>query len=437
MKILITGLALSRNLGAPAMALTLITELGKRFPQAKISMAVSSIDMQQELIWWKYYKNMGYRIDKIVPRSTITSYLLNRFPIKRFYQKLSGKSNLSAYKNQKDRKFWLEQHKKFLDEIRQSDLVISMYGISYVGDGVHRFTDGLSDFSPYYYARKYGIPYTRFIQSYGPFDDIKIRFFARKELNNLPFVFARGKNSAAYCRTIVDDKNSVKDMPDLAVLLPKDDGEWVDDYLKKSGLDRHGYIVVSPSAVIYNMPNRVGGSVGKKHVESMVLIVQELARRGHKILMLPHMYSDKKHDCDREICFKIFNKLDEQERLAICIVKEDVDAMQAKGLIAASTMAIVSRYHALVAAVSTSTPVVTLGWNIKYQDLMEYYCIDDTAIDVRNYEPDEIVQKVMEKIKFYKDENSMLIYKSMNDRVRKKVYSALDILADWIVDVAK
>jgi colanic acid/amylovoran biosynthesis protein len=432
MKILLTGLALSRNLGAPAMALTLIDKVMKRFPDASFVMAVSVLDMEQELQWLEYYKKLGYKIEYLVPRSTIPSFLLNYFPVKKIYQFISGKYKLPGYQNQKNRNFWLKQHHEYLNEVKNSDLIISMFGISYVGDRVHKIFDGLADYSTFYYAKKYGVPYNRFIQSYGPFDDIKIRFFAKKELNALPFVFARGKNSAAYCRTIVKNKEKVYDVPDLAILLKPSSKEWSKNYLTNIGLKQKEYIILSPSAVIYAMPKKVKGSIGEEHVRSFVLIAKKLIEQGNKILMLPHMYSDKKYECDREICYKIFNKLSDIEKRNVYIVKEDLDPMQAKSLISQSKLAIVSRYHALVAAVSTTTPVITIGWNIKYYDLMEYYGIEDMAIDTRNNTPEKLLEEVIEKISFYENDRNLLIYKLMKERSEKKVLKALKKLFDWI-----
>ncbi len=437
MKILLTGLALSRNLGAPAMALSLVTEVRKKHPDAIFTMAVSSTNMKQELKWLKYYQNLGFKIVKLVPRSTITAYIINILPFKKIYQYITGKYKLPAYKNQENSTFWLKQHKDYISEIKKSDLIISMYGISYVGDGVHKFTDGLSDYSSFYYAKKYNIPYTRFIQSYGPFNDYMVRFFAKKEFNLLPFVYARGKNSASYCKAIMKDKSKVSDMPDLAVLLNKSDDIWTQEYLKNIGFLDKKYIVISPSAVIYAMPKRVMGSIGEKHIESMVLIVRELIRKENSILLLPHMYSDKKWNCDREICFKIFKKLTIQEKDRVQIVNEDIDAMQAKSLIASSKLAIVSRYHALVAAASTSTPVITIGWNIKYYDLMEYYCIEDMSIDTRDNIPNEILNQVIEKMKFYENKDNILVYKIMKQRVEQKVLGAVDSLNNWIKDATR
>ncbi len=430
MRILITGLALSRNLGAPAMALSLIEEITKKYPNVIFTMAVSSVDMEQELVWFEYYKKLGFNIDRLVPRSTITSYILNKFYLKKIYQYLTGKHKLISYQNQETRTFWLEQHEKYLKSIQESDRVISMFGISYIGDGVHKWIDGLNDYSSFYYAEKYNTPYVRFIQSFGPFNDFKIRFFAKKELNKLPFVYARGKNSASYCKRIVNEKNKVYDMPDLAILLKKADDNWTKVYLSKLALRKKDYIVVSPSAVIYAMPKSVGGSIGSEHVKSMYLLIKELVK-NYDILMLPHMYSDKKWACDREICYKIFNKLNEKEQKKVSIVKDDIDAMQAKSLIASSKLSIVSRYHALVAAVSTSTPVITIGWNIKYYDLMEYYRIENMAIDTRDNSPKQIVKKVMDNIALY-NKNDLSLYVKMKIETELKVQNAVIHLLKWI-----
>jgi polysaccharide pyruvyl transferase WcaK-like protein len=310
-----------------------------------------------------------------------------------------------------------------------------MFGISYVGDGVHKFSDGLSDYSSCYYAKKFNIPYNRFIQSYGPFNDYKVRYFAKKEFDSLPFIYARGKNSASYCRVIT--KSKVYDIPDLAVLLNKADENWTNLYLKKLNLKKKSYIVISPSSVIYNLPIRVGGSIREKHVESIVKISKILIDQGNQLLFLPHMYSDNKLECDREVCYLIVKELSPEQKNNVRVVEDDIDAMQAKSLIASSTLAVVSRYHALIAAVSEATPVVTIGWNIKYYDLMEYYGIEDMAIDARQFEPDELLKKFIEKKQFYENTDNQLVYEAMSKRVDQKVLAAVKHFENWIVDATR
>lgn len=282
MKILICGLALSRNLGAPAMLLTMIEQINCKFSNSSFIIAVSSVDIEQELRWLKYYQDMGFNIEKLVPISNIPSYILNITPLRSFYQYIFAKRKKEFYKNQKSRAFFIEAHKEYLKAIQESDIVICMNGINYIGDGVERCIDYISDYSAIYYANKFKKPYARFVQSYGPFDNHIVKFFAKKEFEQLPFLYARGKNTASYCRSIVSDKSKVIDAPDVAILLKTANKEWTENYLSRLGFSNKNYIVLSPSSVIYYISDKankvIQGSVGKKHVDSFVFIAERLVK---------------------------------------------------------------------------------------------------------------------------------------------------------------
>jgi polysaccharide pyruvyl transferase WcaK-like protein len=419
MKVLVTGLCLSRNLGGPAMGLTLMKELNKKFPEAIFTFAVDYTAYEAERKWAKYYNV------EIVKRDKLVAHLVSKFRLREIIKFSLSKTELTQE---------LEQiHREFMTAYRNSDIVIDMSGISYVGDGVRGPLEGLRQYSFFYYAKKTSRPFIRFIQSFGPFNDWRVRIFAKNEFRQLDFVFARGKKSAGYCRELVTDKSKVFDFPDTAILLPTAEEKWLNEYLKSKKLVNKGYTILSPSAVIYNLPKNVKGSIGKKHLESFVSITRSLLDKGETIFLLPHMYSDEKSESDRELCYLIQSELKEHPLQAshIKVMDEDLDPMQAKALIKASKMAIVSRYHALVAAASTQTPVITLGWNIKYLDLLEYYNLQSMAIDVRDHEPQTLCGKVIERIDQW-SEVDLNVYFGLHKENIQKVESAFQMLIDWI-----
>lgn len=427
MNLLVTGLCISRNLGGPAMALTLVDQLKKRLPDADFTFAIAPGSYRQEKKWADYY---GL---KIVRRDTAFSHIMNTnifFRIARIgYRFLKGKTLSASDAHERS-----QIHEEFMEAYSNCDAVINMMGISYVGDGVRGPFEGLSSYSNLYYANKHKKPFTHFIQSFGPFDDWKVRFFAKRDFEQVDFVPARGKKSAGYCKSIVKNPEKVYDFPDTAILLRSADEQWVTDYLKKLNLSEKNYIVLSPSSVIYNMRASVGGSIGEDHVRSFYLIAKKLLSNNETLLFLPHMYSDNKSQCDREICRKVLSLLkNDVDDVSRCkIIEDDLDVWQAKALISKSKAAIVSRYHALVAAVSTGVPVVTVGWNIKYYDLMQYYGIESRAVDTRKNNPQQLAEKVFAKLAEYEAINYSEILREKQDENAKKVEFAFDLLCDWL-----
>lgn len=427
MNLLVTGLCISRNLGGPAMALTLVDQVKKRIPDADFTFAIDPYPYKQEKKWADYY---GLNI---VRRDTAFLYIINTynfFRIARIVYRIIKGQALTFSDSREQNKI----HKEFMEAYGNCDAVINMMGISYVGDGVRSPFEGISTYSNLYYANKHKKPYAHFIQSFGPFDDWKVRFFAKRDFAQVDFVPARGNESARYCKSIVRNPEKVYDFPDTAILLPPADGKWIEDYLKKLNFWEKKYIVLSPSSVIYNMSSNVGGSIGEDHVQSYYLIARKLLADNENLLFLPHMYSDNKSECDREICRNVFNLLkNDVNGVSRCkIIEDDLDVSQTKGLMSKSKFAIVSRYHALVAAVSTGVPVVTVGWNIKYYDLMQYYGIESLALDTRKNNPQQLTEKIIEKMAQCKAINySETLRKKQNENA-KKVEFAFDLLCDWL-----
>jgi len=235
-----------------------------------------------------------------------------------------------------------------------------MEGISYVGDGVRNWRSAMAHYTYYHYAKQKKKSYCRFVQSFGPFYDWRVNLFAKQELKNLPFIMARGKHAAKFCRQLTP-KQEIYDVPDIAIILSSATDEWGKEQLSRWGLSPGQYTILSPSSVIASMPSSVGGSVSSKHTDSFVEIAKALLTQGEHLLFVPHMYSDKKEHCDRKVSREVISKLPAAS--SVYLVEEDIDPRQAKWLIAHSKQAVVSRYHALVAAISTATPVVAVGWN--------------------------------------------------------------------------
>ena len=426
MNILVTGLCLSRNLGGPAMGLTLEQQVKKHYPDAKLTFAIEETSWDIEKKWAKYY---GF---EIVRRDKLISYLATLSGVREIKSLLKG--NLKFYRASDHFK---KLHREFMEAYRKADVVIDLSGVTYIGDGVFGPLDALRDYSYFHYARANKKPFARFIQSFGPFRTFSSRVFARREFRHLDFIPARGLKSASYCREIVKDKKKVYDFPDIALLLQEAGDEWRDAYLDSKGLRAGDYIVLSPSAVITNtILGDTSKGIGQNHVESFYRIAAYFLEKGEKLFFLPHMYTPNKVESDRVICEEIADRLLKEgtDRNTFSVMSEDLDPRQAKAIIAGSKMAIVARYHALVAAISSLTPVITIGWNIKYFDLLEYYGLGKMAIDARIFTPIEILDEVKNRITAWEEVKvtGMDALKQKQEENIKKVNEAFNLLFKWI-----
>lgn len=424
MKILVFGLCLSRNLGGPAMALELIRGLKARVTEAEITFAV--METPEEELWSRRLE-LG-----ITPRVNFSEYLLSHLPFSffRFMGRISGKSIFTKKKSIRLR----ENADGLIQVVQESDVILNMSGIAYVGDGSLSRSHAINSYFPCWVARKYKKPYVGFVQSYGPFDDPFVRWLAKKEFRAIPFVPARGHSCAEDCRKIADP-DKVYCFPDIAINLPLADPSWTKSYLRSHGLTPKDYIVVSPSAVMRNTLVRNHCSLGVNSVPALQKILEHLLRQKHSILLLPHMYYDSRPDrCDRVVCREILEQIQLSQDDKITIVQEDLDAMQAKALIAQASSAVVSRYHALVAALSTATPVISVGWNTKYADILRFYGIPQMAIDAGKHSPDALLSVFIELQQIWQKQKDELVenMKALHQKNQKLTDQAFDLLSDWL-----
>ncbi len=344
-KILVTGLSFSGNRGAAAMAISFLKEM-KKYLDYDFVFSVAPIYYDLEKKWASYY---GVEI-------------------------VSEKT---------------EQYRKALKDCL---CIVNLNGIAFVGDGTRKWYASLYEHRCFLHARKYQKPFFRFIQSYGPFDDWRVRLIAKREFKKLPCIMARGKLSASYCKKITN--RPVYSFPDIAITLAGNKA------------DLKNYIVLCPSAVTARI-NR------KKYISLFKDLVNYYNKR---VILLPHSLSPDKNKSDRVLCREINKEL---------TIEKDLDCQDLKGIIAGADFAVVSRYHALVAALSSGVPVVSIGWNDKYQDIMDFYNCSEFALDFRK----EI--DVFAKLNDWTDEKKETIKKRQKE-LEIEISKACQILANWV-----
>ncbi|MFH1878463.1 MAG: polysaccharide pyruvyl transferase family protein [Candidatus Omnitrophota bacterium] len=427
-RILVTGLCLSRNRGGAAMALSFM-RLMDEYAGAPFEyvFAVDPVHLELEKEWGKKY---GVRA---VPRDTVT-LALSTLPVFSFIRaaKAAIKGKKSAGNAARLRK---TAHDEYMRSFREADCVINLNGIAFVGDGTRRWKASLNELTDGIYARAAKKPFFRFIQSYGPFNDRRVRFMASREFRRLKCVMARGKRASGFCREAAG-KTPVYCFPDVAVILPRAGKEWLEPYLSKLGAARGEYMIFSPSAVITALKGGGGTSTGEGHIDMFCLAAKHYLGRGKTLIFLPHMTSPVPSECDREVCRIIIRKLAESGAdISRCVLIEDeLDCRELKALISAARLAVVSRYHALVAALSSGVPAVPVGWNDKYMDLLDFYGAAQFAVDARSGEPPVTAARIIENAGKWTPEKIEKM-RSLQKGLEAEVRDAGRICGEWIQDV--
>jgi polysaccharide pyruvyl transferase WcaK-like protein len=429
-KILVSGLTLCENRGGPAMAISFINNLN-RYLKAQYVFSVPADRMDLEREWAK-----KYHVD-VVPSTSLVTYYALKLP-HNILKLLMLFSTGKFVKNDefKDKISLLERNfLEHVNAIKESDCLVNLNGIAFVGDGTRPLMAALNDCSPSLYAKKFNKPFFRFVQSYGPFDNLFVKILAKREFKKLPCVMARGDISAKNCKDICKNV-PVFSFPDIATNLKPADEGWYRNFLEQIQFNHDNYTILSPSAVIASMDTKSEMSVGKNHLAVFVNLTKYFLSRDKKILFLPHTTSLNPTECDRHVCKKILEVLvKENVDVTNCkIVEQELDCQELKALFYRAEFCILSRYHALVAALSMGIPAVSLGWNDKYEDLLAFYHVSEFSVDSRKGNPSEITEQIIEKHKLWTKEKVELI-KKRQPELESSIDESVKICSDWIRQV--
>ena len=110
----------------------------------------------------------------------------------------------------------------------------------------------------------------------------------------------------------------------------------------------------------------------------------------------------------------------------IRIVDKDLTASQLRELIGSFDTLIASRFHALISAICTSTPVITLGWSHKYDEVLEEFGISDYSVKYNEISEGKLLALV-EKAQVARDDIALRIENHLPQvkEQLKKLYSSI------------
>lgn len=343
-KILLAGATLSGNLGGHALYMSFVKEYEKLYGKAEVT------------VLSKYFKDdrkealrQGW---KIVNYSTLYQLVYGVF----FY--CAGGTLKKLHMPYR----WLALGR--LEAYKEADILVDLSGISFTDD---RSISGLIIntlwFLPAIVLDK---PIIKVSQSMGPFETRIVRAVSKYMLNKMDIIIARGEISYHYVKSLLPKKR-IYNLPDIAFCLrPRKLN--IAAYGSKYRISlESGYIAIGPSTVVEELMGE----------EKYVGLFKALLERAYElsqlpIVLVPHSRRHSKHigvDSVRDdltICKKIASCL--SNKVPVLIMKTNEKSDEIKGIIGKAEIAVGSRYHFLIAAISSGVPSLSVAWSHKYQE---------------------------------------------------------------------
>jgi len=264
------------------------------------------------------------------------------------------------------------------------DAIVDVSGYSYAdpwGVWPSRHTWGYLS-----YAARKGKPYVFLPQAWGPFSHREIGRLVRRFCRRSPLVYARDRRSLGYLNELGPQvANKVYLAPDIAFRFraaPEREGAAV---LTKLGLPTDGrpLVAMAPNMRVYERMQ--GEGKDNRYVRMLVALARQGLRSGVAVLLLPHEIGDGRRSDDRFLCRLVAEQASEHETAVA--MSGEYSAAHIKAVIARADLLVGSRFHSIVAALSSRVPAVVLGWSHKYVELMravgmEEYVLGHEACDV-------------------------------------------------------
>ncbi len=227
--------------------------------------------------------------------------------------------------------------------------------------------------------RRNGKPVIMLPQMFGPFDKQDSKSWFESVCSNVDLIYARDKTSLRLAQECTDEKHEVKLAPDITMFNTsyKKSDEFNDD------VDR---VVLVPNIHVLDM-----GSTNwdfESYVGLFVDAAKQVLEAGKEITIVVHDYFGGD--------IKLAEKIADELGLSRESIFQSQSAHQLKALIGNSQFIVASRFHSLVAALSTNTPAISIGWAHKYNELMSDFNVQE--FNIKNFEDSTRVANLVEKL---------------------------------------
>lgn len=262
-----------------------------------------------------------------------------------------------------------KEEEDFFADLKSADYIVDIYGICFCSK---LEKSPMSSFKARYSAlMQFTIPYIakwfnkkviniKTAASYGPFNTKGLNIKAEFAVNKIfDCVFSREKQSAQALYNSCNVNKEILISPDLANIMRYEQAEY--------GANKQIAVVVSHQLETQWKEN---GDYKQQVIGLLKHIANKLPE--YKIIMIPNETSPFKKYNDISVAERIKELSGLAERLVV-LSGPDLNAVEIKNEIAQSDLVISARYHSCVAALSSATPTLVMGWHYKYDELLELY----------------------------------------------------------------
>lgn len=270
--------------------------------------------------------------------------------------------------------------------LSDADVLLDQGGITFV-DGREKFL--IYNVATLIPAIAMKVPIIKCAQAMGPFSGIN-RLVAKLILPRLKLINARGDVTRVYLDSL--NLSNVRNSADGAFLLhvsnqARQEAEDIyKQFLDSDSSVNKEWVGVLPSEVVRKKADKIGSDYIKYNTD----FIKHLLSEGYGVVLLA--YSARKnteslHNNDLPVCRQVYRSVGDTE---LVFVDRELTAQELKHLISILDFVVVSRFHAMVAALSVATPTVVIGWSHKYKEVMRMFGLEQLTLSSSDMDVDKL-----------------------------------------------
>lgn len=281
-----------------------------------------------------------------------------------------------------------------------SKALVDLAGVSFI--------DGREKFLPFNMltllpAWLLGTPVVKLPQAMGPFDKPVNRWLASFMLPRCKVLWARGSKTKEYLedapfRVVAGQADDIAFNHRDSYALTEEGRAEVAAALAR--IDRlraqvRGVIGICPSSVVAVQSAKAGG----RYESILAGLIRALGGRGFMVVLFPNATRAidpvGQRNNDLPLLRRLHAAIGSSPGVAPPLLLDfDINATGIKQVISAMDVALVSRFHAMVGALSLAVPVSVLGWSHKYAEVMARFGLEANVVDYRVLEGDDLLDRV-------------------------------------------
>lgn len=369
-----------------SISLIAATFYGNRGAEAMLSTSIAEIQQQSdENLHFNVFSYYPLQDNSLVKSSNISiysstpSYLVLVLLPSAFFYKIFDFFGLS---------FINRLLPNSVKALANSHMLICLAGVSFVAGRTKFLPFNIATILP---ALLLGVPVIKFAQAMGSFEGLINKFAAKFFLSRCTFIFTRGEHTQSHLQQLLPNKNNFERADDIAFLfqpqycLSTATGDLDNGLQQLKDKHSNGQLVIGicPSIVVAKRAQAKGWN----YAHSIAELIQAITQKGYTVALYPnatrHNEAEKMHNNDLPLLDEIVNLLPLEIKTKIVLFSSSLNAGQIHQIINACDVHVVSRFHAMVVALSSSIPCLVIGWSHKYTEVMERFNQQDMVIDYK------------------------------------------------------